>query len=547
MRTFTTSSPSERVIFGILIASVIGSGLWSLHTLSGEFAVITPSPGGSLQEGIVGTPRLANPLLASSEADRAVLQLVYAGLFRASGREGYVPELAEEYEVSEDGLIYTVHLKSGLVFHDGAPITTDDVLFTVTKAQDPLIRSPRRADWEGVQVDIVDERTIIFTLRAPYAPFMENLTMGILPKHIWSNVSAEEFPLSTYNTEPIGAGPFRIDRIDRNQGGIPSSYRLVPFGRYALGEAYLRSIELSFFSTDEALMRAWDAGSLDSIAVVGAPVAARNKVLTEVQVGRLFAVFFNQNQSEIRDLAARQALSRAIDRVELVNTVLGGAGVPTDRIDMERVDARGTIEEARAILEDGGWVQGEGGLWSKGGATLEMTLATAEAPELVASVTYIKSRWEALGVPTTLEIYNLADLQQTIIRPRAFEALFFGIVLDRERDLYAFLHSSQRQDPGLNIAQYTRSDVDDALVRARRSQDPLVREEALDALVSSVLEDLPLVPLFTPLMSYVVPKNVQGIQTPTLIASPSDRFADVAYWHTKTEYVWRIFANNNKY
>ena len=283
------------------------------------------------------------------------------------------------------------------------------------------------------------------------------------------------------------------------------------------------------------------------MAVVGAPVSPRGKSVHEVQVGRLFAVFFNQNQSEVRDAAARKALSRAIDRTELVNAVLGGAGTPTDRVDMERVGGESTIAEAAELLTDGGWVRGEDGLWSKDGATLSITLSTAEAPELVASVGYIKSKWEELGVPTTIEIYDLADLQQNVIRPRAFEALFFGIVLDRERDLYAFLHSSQRQDPGLNIAQYTRSDVDAALERARRSQDPLVREEALAELVAATLEDLPLIPLFTPTLNYVVPKNVQGIQTPPLMASPADRFADVAYWHTKTEYVWRIFANNNKY
>ena len=124
-----------------------------------------PADGGSLTEGVIGIPRFINPLLAVSEADRDMTLLLYAGLMRAT-KSGLVPDLAESYEISDDGLVYTFTLREGLEFHDGSPITADDVEFTILKAQEPALKSPKRANWEGVTIEKIDERHVRFTLKA---------------------------------------------------------------------------------------------------------------------------------------------------------------------------------------------------------------------------------------------------------------------------------------------------------------------------------------------------------------------------------------------
>jgi len=175
----------EQLIFIFFVLLLIVSSFTLLWKVNETMLVKIPAKGGSFTEGVVGTPRFANPLFAVSDADRDVTTLVYSGLLRATEGGNLVPDLAKRFEISEDGLAYTFILKDDLVWHDGKPITADDIVFTVEKAQDPTLRSPKRASWDGVTVEKINDKEVRFTLLQPYTPFLENTTMGILPKHIW--------------------------------------------------------------------------------------------------------------------------------------------------------------------------------------------------------------------------------------------------------------------------------------------------------------------------------------------------------------------------
>ena len=189
-------SPGERLLLYALSAMLAFSALGLLALANSATSVTIPARGGSLTEGLVGPVRFVNPLLALSGPDKDIGALVYSGLMRATPEGKLIPDLAERVEISEDGTVYTFTLRPALTFHDGAPLTSADVLFTIARAQDPEIKSARRADWEGVSAVAPDPRTVVFTLPHAYAPFLENATLGILPKHLWESVSAEEFPFS---------------------------------------------------------------------------------------------------------------------------------------------------------------------------------------------------------------------------------------------------------------------------------------------------------------------------------------------------------------
>src|SRR3989338_262935 len=265
LRTF---SPGERLLLYILSIILVANAIALLIGVNNAVSVIVPSKGGSLTEGVVSPPRFINPILDISQADGDLTKLVYSGLTRALPDGSIIPDLAEKFDISPDGTIYTFTLRKNAVFHDGTRVTADDVLFTVQSAQNPEIKSPRRADWDGVAVSSPNNLTVVFTLQHPYAPFLENTTLGILPKHLLSSVSAEEFPFNSLNTHPVGSGPYKADSFQTDSTGVITNYTLASFNKFVLHTPYLNRIIFSFYQNEDALIKAFNSGAVDSMASV---------------------------------------------------------------------------------------------------------------------------------------------------------------------------------------------------------------------------------------------------------------------------------------
>src|SRR3990167_10027194 len=200
LRFFTMA---EKAVFYFFTTIFIVSGLTLMWKVSNAYLIEIPIQGGTLIEGVVGNPRFINPVLAISEADKNLVTLIYSGLVRITPNGEIENDLAESVTVSDDRQIYTVRITEDARFHDGIPISVDDVIFTIQKITNPSIKSPRRGNWDGIVVEKIDEKTVSFNLKQPYTPFIYNLTVGILPKHIWKNVSDDEFSFSQFNTLPI--------------------------------------------------------------------------------------------------------------------------------------------------------------------------------------------------------------------------------------------------------------------------------------------------------------------------------------------------------
>jgi peptide/nickel transport system substrate-binding protein len=549
--------------FSILL--VISSG-GLLYILKSNFVVEVPTRGGSLSEGILGSPRFINPILAISDADRDLTSLVYSGLLRATPEGDWESDLAERYEISEDGKTYTFTLREGLTFHDGTPLTAEDVVYTVLKAQDAALKSPLRANWDGVTAQALDPRTVQFTLQSAYAPFVENLTLGILPKARWSSVGDEEFPFSELNTSPIGSGPYEVAGIARTSSGIPSTYTLSSFNDYALGEPYLGKITLRFYQSESALTSALARGEIDAASGLS-PSSLREINSDNIHtspLNRVFGVFFNQNQSTLlRDKVVRQALNDSINRDELVDQVLGGYGTPLTSAVPPTIAPLGTTtatptsdalaQAGRTYLESHGWKLGDGGVLQKTTGTgakaqtvvLKFDLATANVPELRAAAEYLRDAWGKMGAQVSVEVFEQGDLSQNIIRPRKYDALLFGEVIGRELDLFAFWHSSQRNDPGLNIALYANAKVDSALEEMRATADDKKRSALLATFLTELQTDLPAVFLYAPDFVYSIPNDIAGVNL-GFIETPNDRFLSLPQWHKETDEVWPLFAERKK-
>lgn len=557
-RVVQSFSLTEKTVFFILAAVFCISGIALLWQVNSAFLVEVPAYGGTLDEGIIGTPRFLNPLLAISDADKDLTSLIYSGLLRVQADGSLTPDLAKSYEISEDGLTYTFVLKDKIYFHDGTPVTADDVIFTIEKAQDTVIKSPRKANWDGVRAEKIDDKTIVFTLTHPYSPFIQNLTLGILPKHIWKAADGDAFPFSQFNTKPIGSGPYKIDSITYTDSGLPAEYHLKAFDSYALGEPYISKLIVKSYQNEKDLISAYKNEDIQDIHGISPKTLPQVNLDTDEVVlsplPRIFGVFFNQNAAPVFVYnEVRQALDMATDKQAIIDTVLDGYGQPIDEaVPPKTINAEGTgkaagadLASAKKLLESKGWKLNDNNIYEKkdGKKTVELSfsISTGDAPELKSAAEMLQRQWQALGAEVEVKIFEIGDLNQNIIRPRKYDSLLFGEIIGRDLDLYPFWHSSQRNDPGLNIAQYTNLKADKLLENIRQTTDPAAQQKLYDDFNSEIQNDYPAVFIYSPYFVYIVPKQIHNISIGQL-TSPSERFANIYQWYLQTNKVWKIFA-----
>jgi peptide/nickel transport system substrate-binding protein len=525
--------------------------------------VSVPLHSGSISEGIIGAPRFINPILASSPADQDMVALIYSGLMRKNTDGTLTPDLAENYVMSKDGLSYTFTLKNKLYFQDGEPVTADDVVFTVNEAKDPVIKSPEEVAWSGVTATKIDNKTVQFTLKQPYPAFLENATLGIMPEYLWNNSAIE---LNSANINPVGSGPYLVKSISKESSGVIDSYTLTSFKNFALGEPYIKDINLRFYSDEDSLINGLQNGEVDQISSIS-PLNAdilkeRNYQIKSSTLPRIFGLFFNQNQNVLfTDKVIAKSIDQAINKDRIVQEVLFGYGqitdgpIPPSMIKYQSLASTNNLtrdqvlQNVQANLAKDGWVKGPDGLLQKTitdknkkkkTTPLEFSISTGNAPELAKTADLISQDLLAVGIKADVKTFDVGNLNQSVIRPRNYDALLFGEIINHESDLFAFWHSTQRKDPGLNVAMYTNAKVDKLLEDASLTIDDQARTQKYIQVETDIESDMPAVFLYSPNFIYVVSPKVKGLSIDQ-ITSPSDRFANVYLWYTDTENIWKIF------
>ncbi len=561
-RVVKSFSITEKTIFFFFVLIFVGSGLSLLYQVNKLFLVEVPDYGGTLTEGVIGSPRFINPLLASSDIDKDLSSLVYSGLLKLNSSGELVPDLAQDYHISEDALTYTFVLRDNAYFQDGTKVTADDVVFTVEKAQEDSLKSPRAANWAGVKVEKINDNTVSFTLKQAYSPFIQNTTLGILPKHIWKNASIEELPFSEYNTKPIGSGPYKVSSISYSGSGLPSEYHLEAFKKYIGGEPYITNLIIKSYQNETSLVDAYKKGDIEALHGISPKelpsleVSKDDIILSPLP--RVFGVFFNQNVEPLFiNKEVRAALDVATDKEAIVQNILGGYGQPINSaVPVNTINTFNTgtttsadrIAQAKAILTKAGWKLSDSGIMEKKDkkSTIDLTfsISTGDAPELKETAYLLQKEWQQIGAVVTVKIFEIGDLNQNVIKTRKYDSLLFGEIIGRDSDLYPFWHSSQRNSPGLNIAMYTNIKVDKILENIRKTTDPSEQATYLINFNNEITNDIPAVFTYSPYFIYIVPSSVHNIKIGSL-TNASERFSDVSKWYIETNNVWRIFAKNN--
>jgi peptide/nickel transport system substrate-binding protein len=554
-------STKERYIIFIFLLAIAG-GLISIPiTTYYHFTKPIADNGGTIVEGIVGEPRHINPLLSQTDADRDLIRLIYSGLFKYNENGKLVPDLAKSYEISPDELNYTLYLKESAKWHDDQPFTADDVIFTIETAQNTDYGSLQRINWQGVEFEKANDYTVIFKLKNKYAQFLNNLTLPILPKHLWENIQPINFALSELNLKPIGSGPFQFKKLQKDKSGRILLYELGAFQNFYDGEPFINKIQIKFYESEDSLIEAYNNNEVDNVGLISPGNINRIKfrqrlMIEEIEMPRYFGVFFNQNQSKIlSNKNIRLALAHATDKQTLVQKIIDNRGTVIDSPMVGIFSAEGgsasggdsnqdvkkyefNKDLAQETLQKDGWDKtDENGIRIKGDEKLSLKLTTSTWPELTQVAEELKQQWKEIGVDLSIEVLPTSDLQQAI-KEREYQMLLFGEILNLDPDPFSLWHSSQKRDPGLNLALYDNKSADTLLEEARKTLNPEERIKKYDDFQKLLVEDIPALFLYSPYYLYGHSKKVNGFAN-QVIATPSDRFFNVANWYIETKRVWR--------
>lgn len=562
-KTFLSFSKKEWILFSLFFILFITSTLYVLNTVNQNISVKVARNGGTITEGIIGTPRFINPILAFSDVDKDLTTLIYSGLLRKDREGQFIPDIAEKYEVSEDGLSYLFTIKDEVYFHDGKEITADDIIFTTEETKNTLVKNLNGSSFEGIKIEKIDEKNVKFSMDRPDSSFLEKTTFGIMPKHLWEGFPMELSPL---NTDPIGSGPFRIKRIKKDSEEIVKSYELESFKDFALGKPYINKFIIKFYPNEEELITALKSGEVEQISQISSENAKNLEEKYRIEsyiLPRVFGLFFNQNENQIFiDKNVISAINLILDKKQIVEEVLFGYGtdinspIPKnmkgEKISNDKnLSYEEKVKKALELLEKSGWEKNEDGFLEKNDilnkktitTPLSFSISTSNSSELKKIAQIIKEDLELIGIKVEVKTFELGDLNQSVIRPRNFDSLLFGEIINHESDLFAFWHSSQRKDPGLNIASYTNVKVDKILEEAITTLQKEKREEKYTQFEEEIQKSMPAVFIYSPSLIYIVKNDLKGLSEKNII-SPKDRFLDSYLWYLNVENVWKIFVKN---
>lgn len=547
-------SRGEKIIVGLLLGLMIVSAVATVVDFIKNHTYLIPQSGGIYREASVGQPHYLNPILAgANDIDVDITRLVYSSLFRLDSNLTLQNDLTDRFEVSADNKIYTIHLRTDARWHDSEPVTADDVIFTIGSIQTPDYGSPLANAFQGVEMEKVDDYTVRFKLRQPYAPFLSSLTVGIAPQHVWESIPPKNAALAEQMLKPVGSGPFKFAEITtRRKTGEITNFRLVRNDNYYGKHPYLDEVNFMFFPTHQEAVDALRSNTVDGVGFLPLQlidqVQRRSLALHHLLLPQYFGLFFNQERNPIlADAGVRNALAAAIDRTQLVQEALRGQGEPLHLPIPPGVASYNTQlpipphnpDVARQNLEEAGWKDDDSdGIREKNGKRLELTLTTTDWPEYVQTAEVIQRQWQTIGVATKIEHLGAGTIQQTIVRPREYEILLFGEILSPEPDPYPFWHSSQVKSPGLNFSLLKNKDIDKLLEDARQTANAEERFKKYHEFQAKILDLKPAIILYRPYYLFATDEHVHGI-TVNQAGLPADRFNESEQWHVRTRRVWR--------
>ncbi|MFH1907547.1 MAG: peptide ABC transporter substrate-binding protein [Chloroflexota bacterium] len=509
--------------------------------------------GGIYTEGLVGSFGRLNPILdLNNPADRDIDRLLFSALFKFDSRGVPQADLAESWGVTPDGTIYNVTIRAEAVWHDGQPVTTQDVLFTLSLLRSQYSAYPAdvRALWDEVEVTLLSDKTIKFKLAEPFVPFLDYLTFGVLPKHLLENVPADQIANADFNLKPVGSGPYRFDRLVVENSQI-TGVVLAGSENYYGKSPFVQQIVFRYYPTAQAAMDAYQQGEVLGLSqvttdILPAALIEKNLALYSSRLPKMSIILFNLKNTEVaffQEKNVRRALMLGLNRQWMVDTYLHSQAIVADSpilpgtwayyAGVPHIDY--DPDAAIALLKAESYVlPADGTLRAKDSQQLAFTLLYPD-DELHAKLAQsIQRDWAIIGVQVNLQAVSFDSLLNDYLIPRDYQAALVELDLSRspDPDPYPFWHQSEATG-GQNYSQWDNRTASEYLEQARVLVDMDIRARLYRNFQSIFAKELPALPLYYPVYTYGVDVRMRGVQLPPLFET-SDRFNNVSDWYLVT-------------
>lgn len=536
-------------LLGIILVFII---LFQLVSTTQPEAVVVEGPvaGGTYVEGVLGyyetmNPILAPPMVAANTVDQDLSDLIFDGLTSLDETGQVSPALATGWEMSEDGNSYEFQLRRDVVWHDGVPFTAADVAFTIQALQDPNYQGdPSLSElWRNVTVEQLDSHTVRFILEEPFPSFLLYTTMGILPSHLLSTVSATELPSHEFSTQkPVGTGMFMVESAS------PDRVVLAANPDYWGPQPLLERMEFWFYSDWKGLLQDYERGEIQgfhppSLQEVAALTGMPDLQLYSAQSPHYGLVYLNLERESLpffQSREVRQALLYALDRQAMIDQILEGQGLLADSPFLPTTWAYDPTvrkygydpERAIGLLDASGWLDSDGDLIrDKDGVELAFTLLTTDDPLMVQMAEEMVRYWRAVGVDATVRaVSNEAAIY--FVRNRNFDGALVEIALTADPDPYPLWHSTQAE-LGQNFSGFANEEADRVMEEARFTSDPEERLTLYHSFQQILTEEVPALLIYYPVYIYAVDVDVLQVQLSPMLHT-SDRFRNIQDWYIET-------------
>lgn len=532
----------------LLFILLIGGVLYQTRVLGDYYLQPAAAAGGIYTEGILGAFTNANPIYVASSVDNSVERLVFSGLFKYDQNNNLVGDLAEGYSVDARGTTYTVTLRKNITWHDGAPVTADDVVYTYGIIQTPDAKSPLFTSWNGIKVQKVDTRVVSFTLPSLLTSFPHSLTNGLIPRHILKDVPAAQMRSIVFNTtQPVGTGPFKWDAVEV-VGTDPEEREqrigLVPFDNYVGGRPKIEKFIVRTFPSEDKLTAALQDREVNAAAGLSVMPEQLTKDISlrefNIPLSSEVFAFYRTSSPVFTDAVVRRALNYAINNTDVIE----GIGRPVSPVtgpllrgqigfDPSVIQNTNNPALAAQLLDQAGFTLNAQGKRFKGTQPLAFTITTQDDNIYKNVAQTLRKQWESLGAEVDIISLSDQDLQVTLSpRGHTYDVLLYGIALGADPDVFAYWHSSQAaatSSTRLNFSEYQSTAADKSLEAGRTRPEADVRASKYKAFLTAWRDDAPAVALYQPRYLYIAREPLFGF-SPSLLNSGADRLNAVNEW-----------------
>jgi len=482
-----------------------------------------PAYGDTLIEGTIGDASTLIPILTSDSSSHDVAEQIYNGLVKYDKNLNLVGDLAKSFSVSPDGLEITFNLRRGVKWHDGAPFTARDVLYTYNVIVDPKTPTAYAEGFKQVKaVSALDEHTIKVTYSYSFAPALASWTMPMLPAHL---LEGKDITKSSLARNPVGTGPYRFKEWIAGQKIVLESNH-----EYFEGRPYIDRYIYSIIPDSSTMYMELKAGSVDLMLLTSVQYARQTmsrQFTTRFNKYRYPAAAYvymgyNLRHPLFRDKRVRQALTAAINKEEIIQGVLFGMGqiahgpfAPGHWAYNPHIrDIAYNPRHAAQLLAEVGWkTKNSAGILVKDGKPFSFTVLSNQGnQQRLLAAQIIQQRLRFVGIDMKIRIVEWATFLKEFVNKGNFEAIMLAWTITPDPDMFDIWHSSKTKEGELNFIGYKNDEVDRLLVKGRSTFDIEERKRAYFRIQEILADEQPYTFLYVPNELPAVSSRVRGIE-----------------------------------